>query len=58
MNADRKYREPFKIKSFVNPRTGSHSWRVDGFTRDRTRIRENFADLKAAECRRVELTTQ
>jgi len=58
MNADRKYREPFKIKSFVNPRTGSPSWRVDGFTRDRTRIRENFADLKAAECRRVELTTQ
>ncbi len=58
MNANHKYREPFKIKSFINPRTGSTSWRVDGFTRARTRIRENFTSLKQAECRRMELTAQ
>jgi integrase len=52
------YREPFKIQSFTNPRTGTESWRVTGTKRDGSRVRENYADLKFAECRKVELTTE
>jgi integrase len=51
------YREPFKIRPFVN-HAGSESWRVDGRKRDGTRVRENFADLKRAEARKLELTTE
>ena len=52
------YKEPFKIQPFANPRTGSQSWRVTGFKRDGARVRDNFNELKAAECRKVELTTE
>jgi integrase len=52
-----RYREPFKIRPFTN-RGGSKSWRVEGFKRDGTRVRENFAELKAAECRKVALTSE
>lgn len=51
-------RQQFKIQPFANPRTGSQSWRVTGFKRDGTRIRENYADQKEAECRQVALTTE
>jgi integrase len=51
------YREPFKLQTFTN-RGGSESWRVTGMKRDGTRVRENHADLKFAECRKVELTTE
>ena len=44
----------FKIEAFQN-RGGSTSWRVSGSKRDGTRIRENFSDAKAAECRKAEL---
>src|SRR5258708_18370350 len=50
--------EPFKVKSFINPRTGTTSWRVDGFNRAGKRIRENFTDLVAAQCRQVELIAE
>jgi integrase len=52
------YRQPFKIQPFTNPRTGSQSWRVTGSKRDGTRVRENFTEQKAAECRQVELTME
>jgi integrase len=55
--ASAHYREPFKIQPFTN-RGGSESWRVTGMKRDGTRVRENFLDLKFAECRKVELTTE
>jgi hypothetical protein len=48
----------FKIQSFTNPRTGNQSWRVTGMKRDRKRVRENFADQKAAQCRQVALATE
>ena len=51
------YREPFKLQTFTN-RGGSESWRVTGMKRDGTRVRENYQDLKFAECRKVELTTE
>jgi integrase len=51
------YREPFRLVPFIN-RAGSQSWRVSGMKRDGTRVRENFADLKRAECRKVALTTE
>jgi integrase len=53
-----KYRQPFQIRPFINPRTGTRSWRVDGSKRDGIRVRENFADLNAAQCRQTELTTE
>jgi integrase len=54
----RQLPERFRIISYVNPRTETTSWRVTGFTRDRTRIRENYADQKRAEDRKLELTTE
>jgi len=51
-------RQRFKIQPFANPRTGSQSWRVMGMKRDGSRVRENFTDQQAAECRQVELTTE
>ena len=51
------YREPFKLQTFTN-RGGSESWRVTGMKRDGARVRENYQDLKFAECRKVELTTE
>ncbi len=48
----------FKIQEFTNPRTGSVSWRVAGIKRDRTRVRANFTDLQAAQCKQIELETE
>lgn len=45
----------FKIQEFTNRRTGSTSWRVSGIKRDGERVRQNFSDLQAAQCRQVEL---
>ncbi len=53
-----KYRQRFKLIAFTNPRSGSKSWRVSGIKRDGSRIRENYAELQAAECRHVELTNE
>lgn len=47
----------FTVKEFTNP-SGEIAWRVDGYKRDGKRIRENFADLKSAQCRQVELETE
>lgn len=52
-----KYRQRFKIITFFN-RSGNKSWRVSGIKRDGSRIRENYAELKAAECRHSELTNE
>jgi integrase len=53
-----QHRQRFKIQPFANPRTGTQSWRVTGMKRDGTRVRENFVEQQAAECRQVELTTE
>jgi integrase len=45
----------FKILSYTNPRTGTASWRVTGTRRNGERIRENFADVQAAQFRHTEL---
>ena len=49
--------ERFKVAEFRNA-TGTKSYRVAGYKRDGTRIRENFADLKGAQCRQVELLAE
>jgi integrase len=48
-------RQRFGILRFVNPRTGSTSWRVSGIKRNGERIRENFADPQEAQFRYTEL---
>lgn len=48
----------FQVLPFTNERTGSKSWRVTGTKRDGCRIRENFADIKAARCRQVDLENE
>jgi len=48
----------FKIVPFINPRTGSKLFRVTGSKRNGERVRENFADHEAVECRRIELETE
>ncbi len=53
-----KPKSRFKLQEFVNPRTGSKSWRVSGTRRDGSRIRENFPDPKSAQCRQVELEAE
>lgn len=45
----------FKILEFINPRSGSKSWRVSGIKRDGERVRENFHDLDAAKAKQYEL---
>jgi integrase len=52
-----RHRQRFTIQDFTNA-TGSQSYRVSGYKRDGARVRENFADLKAAQCRQVELETE
>jgi integrase len=47
----------FKVREFNNA-SGSRSWHVTGRKRDGTRIRENFADVQAAQCRQIELETE
>ena len=48
-------KQRFKILKFVNPRTGTNSWRVSGIKRNGERIRENFADPQEAQYRYTEL---
>jgi len=50
-------KQRFKIIPFLN-RGGTKSWRVAGVKRDGTRVRENFCDVQAAECKLVELQTE
>ena len=50
-------KQQFKIKEFVNA-SGTLSYRVDGYKRDGTRVRENHAELKDAQCRQVELLAE
>jgi integrase len=50
------HKERFRIIPFLNE-SGTESWRVTGTNRQGKQIRENFSDLKAAQCRQVELTT-
>jgi integrase len=52
-----RHRQRFAIQDFTNA-TGSTSYRVTGYKRDGARVRENFADIKAAQCRQVELETE
>ena len=47
-------RQRFRILDFLNE-SGSRSYRVQGMNREGRYLRENFADLKAAQCRQVEL---
>jgi integrase len=47
----------FKIKEFDNA-SGTKSFRVDGYKRDGSRVRENFADEASAQCRQIELETE
>jgi integrase len=44
----------FNIVEFTN-KSGTTSYRVDGYKRDRSRVRENFADEASATCRQTEL---
>ena len=48
-------RQRFKVLKFVNPRTGTTSWRVSGIRRNGERIRENYADPQEAQLRYTEL---
>jgi integrase len=48
-------KQRFKILKFVNPRTGTTSWRVSGIKRNGERIRDNFADPQEAQFRYTEL---
>lgn len=47
-------RARFRVLEFRNA-SGSTSWRVQGMTREGRYVRQNFADLQAAQCRRTEL---
>jgi integrase len=44
----------FKVKEFINA-SKTKSYRVDGYKRDGTRVRENFADKLKAQTRQTEL---
>ena len=48
-------RQRFRILEFINPRTGTTSWRVSGIKRNGERIRENYADPQEAQFRYTEL---
>jgi integrase len=50
-------RQRFRILDFANP-SGTRSFRVQGMNRQSRYIRENYADIKAAELRRIELETE
>lgn len=50
-------RQRFTLQEFTN-RGGSVAWRVSGRTRAGVRIRENYADQRAAEMRRTELEVE
>ena len=52
-------KQRFRIEKFVNQNdTGTFSWRVSGYKRDGTRIRENYADMTIAQNRHVELESE
>jgi integrase len=52
-------KQRFRIEKFVNQNdTGTFSWRVSGYKRDGTRIRENYADMALAQNRHLELETE
>jgi integrase len=53
-----KSSQRFGIQPFINPRTDSKSWRVTGTKRDGSRVRENYSDEMAAQCRQVDLQTE
>ena len=46
----------FTVKPFTNP--AGTAWRVSGYKRDRTRIRENFKTEEAAQVRQLELESE
>jgi integrase len=48
----------FTVQEFVNPRTGSKSWRVVGVKRDGARVRQNFAELEFAKAKQMELEAE
>ena len=50
-------RQRFRILDFENS-SGTRSYRVQGMNRDKVYVRENFADLRAAECRRTQLENE
>lgn len=41
-------RRRFKLRPYLND-SGTRSWRVDGYRKDGSRVRENFADKREAE---------
>ncbi len=47
----------YRVIEFRN-NTGSRSWRVAGYKPDGSRVRENFADVKTAQCRQLELEAE
>jgi integrase len=47
----------FKIKTFINA-SGTESFRVDGYKRDGTRVRLNFADQVRAQGAQIDLETE
>ena len=48
-------RQRFRILKFINPRTGTTSWRVSGIKRNGERVRDNFVDPQEAQLRYTEL---
>jgi site-specific recombinase XerD len=50
-------RQRFRILDFANE-SGSRAYRVQGMTRDGVYVRQNFSDLRAAECRRTQLENE
>ena len=50
-------RQRFRILDFANE-SGSRAYRVQGMTRDKVYVRENYSDLREAECRRTQLENE
>jgi integrase len=55
--ATTEHRTKFNILEFTN-RSGSQSWRVSGYKRDGSRVRENFSSVEAAQCRQMDLESE
>lgn len=51
------HRQRFRILEFKNA-GGSTAYRVQGMTREGKYIRQNYADLKEAQCRQIELEAE
>jgi integrase len=58
MGRKKKEKPRFVVTEYINPRTGSASYRVSGITRTGERIRENKSDRREAEERRFELQSE